>query len=105
MRSSVANLTSHASLPSDRGPAPVVPLRADARSSLRAAGGDLPKPGCYLDERQLCAELGISQVTTTKWRARAEGPPFIKVGRLVRYRRDEVDAWLASRTIGERRCG
>jgi len=53
-----------------------------------------------IDEKRLCADLGISSVTATKWRARAEGPPFIKVGRLVRYRRSDVEAWLASRTVG-----
>ena len=53
-----------------------------------------------IDEKRLCADLGISSVTATKWRARAEGPRFIKVGRLVRYRRSDVDAWLASRTVG-----
>ncbi len=41
----------------------------------------------FLDEKRLCAELAISSVTATKWRAQAKGPPFIKVGRLVRYRR------------------
>lgn len=55
-----------------------------------------------IDEKQLCAELGISSVTATKWRAKADGPPFIKVGRLVRYRRADVEAWLTSRTIGRR---
>lgn len=55
-----------------------------------------------IDEKQLCAELGISVVTATKWRAKAEGPPFIKVGRLVRYRRSDVEAWLRSRTVGSR---
>jgi predicted DNA-binding transcriptional regulator AlpA len=55
-----------------------------------------------IDEKRLCADLGISSVTATKWRAKAEGPPFIKVGRLVRYRRSDVHAWLASRTVG--RC-
>lgn len=55
-----------------------------------------------IDEKQLCAELGISSVTVTKWRAKAAGPPFIKVGRLVRYRRADVEAWLVSRTIGRR---
>jgi predicted DNA-binding transcriptional regulator AlpA len=55
-----------------------------------------------IDEKQLCADLGISSVTATKWRAKAEGPPFIKVGRLVRYRRADVEAWLASRTVGRR---
>ena len=37
----------------------------------------------FLDEKQLCAELGISPVTTTKWRRKGEGPPFIRVGRLM----------------------
>lgn len=55
-----------------------------------------------IDEKQLCADLGISSVTATKWRAKAAGPPFIKVGRLVRYRRADVEAWLAARTVGRR---
>ena len=54
-----------------------------------------------LDEKRLCAELAISSVTATKWRAQAKGPPFIKVGRLVRYRRSDLEAWLASRTVGK----
>jgi excisionase family DNA binding protein len=54
----------------------------------------------YLDEKRLCALLGISSVTTTKWRVKAKGPPFIKVGRLVRYRRSDVEAWLRANTIG-----
>jgi excisionase family DNA binding protein len=55
----------------------------------------------FLDEKRLCAELGISPVTATKWRARSGGPPFIKIGRLVRYRRTDLDAWLAARTVGK----
>jgi excisionase family DNA binding protein len=54
----------------------------------------------FFDEKHLCTALGISSVTATKWRAKAKGPPFIKVGRLVRYRRSDVDAWLRSNTIG-----
>jgi len=63
----------------------------------RNAANDSP----FLDEKQLCAHLRISSVTATKWRAQAAGPPFIKVGRLVRYRRADVEAWLLSRTIGK----
>ena len=55
----------------------------------------------FLDEKALCALLAISSVTATKWRAKAKGPPFIKVGRLVRYRRSDVEAWLRSCTIGQ----
>ncbi len=58
-------------------------------------------PSEYLDEKRLCADPGISSVTATKWRAKAKGPPFIRVGRLVRYRRSDVEAWLASRTVGK----
>jgi excisionase family DNA binding protein len=54
----------------------------------------------FLDEKQLCAELGISPVTTTKWRRKGEGPPFIRVGRLIRYSRAALDEWLAARTVG-----
>lgn len=55
----------------------------------------------FLDEKSLCALLAISSVTATKWRAKAKGPPFIKVGRLVRYRRSDIEAWLRSCTIGQ----
>ena len=54
----------------------------------------------FFDEKRLCALLGISSVTATKWRAKAKGPPFIKVGRLVRYRHTDVDAWLRANTVG-----
>ncbi|MDB4963442.1 MAG: phage transcriptional regulator AlpA [Myxococcales bacterium] len=54
----------------------------------------------FLDEKRFCTVLGISPVTATKWRAKAKGPPFIRVGRLIRYRRTDVDSWLASRTVG-----
>ncbi len=55
----------------------------------------------FIDERQLCAELGISAITAQSWRSNRKGPAFIKVGRLVRYRRTDVEAWLASRTVGK----
>ena len=74
--------------------------RMTADAPVRSAGVARDSP--FIDEKQLCAHLGISSVTATKWRANAAGPPFIKVGRLVRYRRTDVEAWLLSRTIGRR---
>ena len=61
---------------------------------------DNQAPPDFFNEKTVCAFLGISCVTTTKWRAKAKGSPFIKVGRLVRYRRSDVDAWLHAKTIG-----
>jgi predicted DNA-binding transcriptional regulator AlpA len=65
------------------------------------SANDNQAPSEFLDEKSLCALLASSSVTATKWRAKAKGPPFIKVGRLVRYRRSDVDAWLRSCTIGQ----
>lgn len=30
----------------------------------------------------------------SEWRSAGRGPPFIKCGRLVRYRREAVESWL-----------
>jgi predicted DNA-binding transcriptional regulator AlpA len=70
----------------------------DTRARATTTAQDSP----FIDEKQLCADLGISSVTATKWRAKAAGPPYIKVGRLVRYRRTDVEAWLLSCTVGRR---
>lgn len=69
---------------------------------LRVANTNALELSPFIDEKRLCADLAISSVTATKWRAKAEGPPFIKVGRLVRYRRADVEAWLVSRTVGRK---
>lgn len=74
----------------------------DDQDLATSPGNDNAAPDSpFLDEKRLCAELAISSVTATKWRAQAKGPPFIKVGRLVRYRRSDLEAWLASRTVGK----
>lgn len=52
----------------------------------------------YLSDRDLADELGIPERTPGQWRYLGRGPAFIKVGRHVRYRRADVDAWLASNT-------
>ena len=40
---------------------------------------------------QLCA---ASVRTMQSWRGAGKGPPFVKLGNLVRYRREDIDAWL-----------
>jgi excisionase family DNA binding protein len=44
--------------------------------------------------------LGAQPHTLEIWRATGRHKiPFIKVGRLVRYRGADLDAWLATRTV------
>jgi predicted DNA-binding transcriptional regulator AlpA len=50
-----------------------------------------------LDETEISKLLGRSVATLQKDRLRGNGPPFIKVGRLVRYRPSGVRAWLDER--------
>jgi len=45
---------------------------------------------------QAAAYLGLSPNTLNRWRYTGDGPRFVKLGRAVRYRREELDDWVAS---------
>jgi excisionase family DNA binding protein len=53
-----------------------------------------------LDEAHLAQKLGVSRSTLQSWRYRGHGPRFIKIGRLIRYRAADVDAYLRTQTRG-----
>lgn len=56
-----------------------------------------------LTSEQAAAYLGVSSGTLEVWRCtKRYHLPFIKVGRLVRYRKSDLDSFLDRRTIGER---
>lgn len=51
-------------------------------------------------DKELAKQLNSVDVTTLeRWRRLKEGPPFIKVGRQVRYRQSDIDRWLEARTV------
>ena len=43
--------------------------------------------------------LGVQIPALEKWRQLGTGPAYVKVGRLVRYRKSALDAWLTERTV------
>lgn len=48
--------------------------------------------------------LGIKPITLRTWRCNKRYTiPFIKVGGRIRYRKEDLDAWLESRTVGAQR--
>ena len=57
------------------------------------------KPETLWDETQAAAVLKLEPKTLNQWRARkkADQPPYVKVGRLVRYRPSAVAAWITER--------
>jgi predicted DNA-binding transcriptional regulator AlpA len=52
-----------------------------------------------LDDNELAAVMGRSRSRIQKDRLEGRGPPFVKIGRLVRYRADDVRDYLRSCTI------
>ena len=55
----------------------------------------------YLHTAEAAEYLGVLPPTLTNWRCTRKYPlPFIKVGRLVRYRIEDVERFLESRTVG-----
>ena len=53
-----------------------------------------------LDEHQVSDMLQIRLATLRKWRLMGEGPRFIRLRRLVRYRRSDLMSWVAAAPSG-----
>lgn len=53
-----------------------------------------------IDEPALASCLGVSRSTLQSWRYAGGGPSFIKLGRMVRHRNADVDAYLSANTRG-----
>ena len=51
----------------------------------------------WISRDQLAQDLTIKPDTLSRWEARREGPPCMRIGRKVFYRRSSVEAWLLSR--------
>jgi DNA-binding transcriptional MerR regulator len=52
-----------------------------------------------LTELQAASLLNLSVRTLQAWRARGAGPPFVKAGRAIRYRRRDLLRWLDNNTV------
>ncbi|MDG1074055.1 MAG: helix-turn-helix domain-containing protein [Methylophilaceae bacterium] len=52
-----------------------------------------------LDEQQAAITIDVTPGTLSVWRSTGRyNLPFIKIGRKVRYRRADLEAWLTART-------
>ena len=50
-----------------------------------------------LTTREAARYLGLAVSTLNKWRCYGSGPKYLKLGRAVRYRQDELDVFLEAR--------
>ena len=52
-----------------------------------------------LSEAQTARCLGISVSGLRRWRRDGQGPPFIRMGRLIRYDESDLGQWLEANKI------
>ena len=67
--------------------------RRRAAANADSSTSTLPR-GFYTPE-SLAAYLGVSTSTIYSWNTSGYGPPLVKLGNLVRYTFEDVEAWLA----------
>lgn len=60
-------------------------------------------PNALLSEHEVAAIVGLSLGTIRRWRIQRQGPRFLKIGAAVRYRREDLAAWIESRPAGGER--
>lgn len=53
-----------------------------------------------MTEQDVSKRLNVSVASLRRWRLTKRGPAFLKVGSLVRYPPEELEAWLASLPTG-----
>ncbi len=53
-----------------------------------------------LNERDVARVTGLSVASVRRWRLLRQGPKYLKIGAAVRYKPEDVLAWLESRPRG-----
>ena len=53
-----------------------------------------------LNETEVAKRLRVSLACLRRWRLEKRGPMFLKIGPLVRYQQEDLDAWLQSLPTG-----
>lgn len=53
-----------------------------------------------LNEHDVARITGLSVASVRRWRLFRQGPKYLKIGAAVRYRIEDIRAWLDSRPAG-----
>jgi hypothetical protein len=61
-----------------------------------------PLTPCSLTAEDAGQYVGYTAAALRKWREKGKGPCYIKVGRSVRYRIRDLDAWLDAHCVQTR---
>jgi predicted DNA-binding transcriptional regulator AlpA len=55
-----------------------------------------------MNEHDIARITGLSVASVRRWRLLRQGPRYVKIGAAVRYKIEDVQAWLKSRPTGGR---
>lgn len=61
--------------------------------------------GAHLDVADLAHREGVPLATVYRWNSEGTGPAFMRIGRHVRYRLTDVEAWEQQRVVATRAVG
>ena len=53
-----------------------------------------------LNEHDVARITGLSVASIRRWRLLKQGPRYLKIGAAVRYRAEDISAWLEARPTG-----
>ena len=64
------------------------------RTDHSSDSGNLSDPAAYMTTMEAAVYLGVSTALMERWRQLRIGPPYIRIGRSIRYRRSDVDEYM-----------
>ena len=65
--------------------------------------GKADRPGLlsdWISREDLAGQLSVTTDTLARWATQGSGPPRIRIGRGVLYRRSSVEKWLSEMEMG-----
>lgn len=71
-------------------------------SAVPPVGHEANESHEFLTDPQFARLVKTSTRTTETWRRNGNGPPFIRLGRRILYRRCDVETWLAAQRFHSR---
>jgi predicted DNA-binding transcriptional regulator AlpA len=60
-----------------------------------------PVPSPLLTTSQVAEILHLAKVTVATYRMKGKGPVFIRMGKAIRYRLSDLQAWMDANAVGK----